>query len=225
MRYFWKRGNIKKGSVEIEDWDYSLCLSVQFVLGFQENSIYTLHFCFGYDITKWCKGYTKTYSGFQKSHEEFGQLQTSSEKFKKLKFDGLLLSKKYIPSTKKLSTEDLSNITFNYFYENSPNFWNHKSFFKTQILCIFLAQTLHNFYKSSLSKCKFSDFPLLGLKFTKLLMSFLESRVSFSSNFAFLFSVMKHNSSVLFHFNLYMLGTKEAHQNANFQTFDCSPEN
>ena len=47
-------------------------------------------------MTKWCKFYTKTDSWFQKSHEEFGQLQTSSEKSKKLKFDGLLLSKKYI---------------------------------------------------------------------------------------------------------------------------------
>ena len=32
---------------------------------------------------------------------------------KKLKFDGLPLSKKYIPSAKTLYTEDLSNITFN----------------------------------------------------------------------------------------------------------------
>ena len=76
-----------------------------------------------------------------------------------LKFDGIL-SKKYIPSTKTY-TEDLSNITFNYLCENSPNyschFRNPKSFFTTQLLCIFLAQTLHSFYKSSPSKCKFSD--------------------------------------------------------------------
>ena len=50
--------------------------------------------------TKWYKVYTKTNSWFQKSHEEFGQLQTSSRKSKKLKFDGLVLSKKYIPSAK-----------------------------------------------------------------------------------------------------------------------------
>ena len=31
-------------------------------------------------------------------------------------------------------------------------------------------------------------------------------------------SVMRHNSSVLFHLKLYMLWTKGAHQNANFQT-------
>ena len=53
-------------------------------------------------------------------------------------------------------------------------------------------------------------------------MSFLEPRVKFSSNFASLFNAMRHNSSVLFHLDLYMLWTKETHQKANVQTFDCS---
>ena len=127
---------------------------------------------------------------------------------------------KCIPSCKALNTEDLSNITLNYLCENSPNslcrFWNHKTFFTTKLLCIFLAQILNTFYTSSPSKCKFSDFALLALKFTKSLMSFLESRVSFSSNFASLFSVMRHNSSVLFHLDLYMFWKKEAHESANF---------
>ena len=35
LRYFWKRGNIRRGCVEIEDWATSL----YFVLGFQENSM------------------------------------------------------------------------------------------------------------------------------------------------------------------------------------------
>ena len=39
------------------------------------------------------KVYTKIDSWFQKLHEEFGQLQTSTGKSKELKFDGLLLSK------------------------------------------------------------------------------------------------------------------------------------
>ena len=43
--------------------------------------------------------YTKTDSWFQKSHDSFGQLQTSSGKSKRLKFDGLLLSKNYIVET------------------------------------------------------------------------------------------------------------------------------
>ena len=56
-------------------------------------------------------------------------------------------------------------------------------------------------------------------------MSFLEPRLGFPSNFASLFSVMRHNSSVLFHLNFHMLWTKEAHQSANFQVFDISHEN
>ena len=129
--------------------------------------------------------------------------------------------KKYIPSAKV----DLSNITFNYLCVDSPNylchFRNHKSFFTTQILCIFLAQTLHTFYKSSPSKCKFSDFPLLRLKFTKFFMSFFKLKVSFSSKFRSFFSIMRDNSSVLFRLTFYVLLAKVVHQRANFQTCHC----
>ena len=72
-------------------------------------------------MTKWCKVYTKTNSQFQKLR----QLQTSRGKSRKLKFDGLLLSKKYIPSAKALYKEDLSYITFNYLRENSENYLCH----------------------------------------------------------------------------------------------------
>ena len=46
-------------------------------------------------------------------------------KSKKVKFDGLLLSKKYIPSAKTLNTEDLSKVTFKSLCENSPNYLCH----------------------------------------------------------------------------------------------------
>ena len=72
-------------------------------------------------VTKWCKVYTKTDTWFQKSHEEFGQLQTSSRKSVKSIFDGLLLCKTYIPLAKTLYTGDLCNVTLSYLYENSPN--------------------------------------------------------------------------------------------------------
>ena len=91
----------------------------------------------------------------------------------------------------------LTNITFNY-RKNPPNswchFWNHKSFFTTQLICILLAQTLHIFYKNILSKWKFSDFPLLNWKFTNFLMSYFKQKVSFSSKFGSIFSVMRENS-------------------------------
>ena len=40
---FENEGTSGKGCVETEDWDFS----IHFVLGFQENSIYTLHLSFG----------------------------------------------------------------------------------------------------------------------------------------------------------------------------------
>ena len=43
-------------------------------------------------------------------------------------------------------------------------------------------------------------------------MSFLKPRASFSSNFASLSTLMRDNSSVLFHLKLYMLLTKGIHQ-------------
>ena len=89
---------------------------------------------------------------------------------------------------------------------------------------MFLAETLYAIDKSSTSECKFSDLPLLALKFTKFHMSFLEPRAKFSSNFAPLFSVMRHNSSVIFHLNLCMLWKKGSDQIENFQTFDCLHE-
>ena len=136
-----------------------------------------LYICVSLNITKWCKVYTKTDSWFQRSHEEFGQLHKSSGKSKKLKLDGLLSSEKYIPSAIHY-LQRISNIAVNYLYENSLNslcyFQNHKPFFTTKLLCIFLLKyyILHTFYESSPSKRKFPDFPLLALKFTKI---FLES--------------------------------------------------
>ena len=101
-----KDGTTEKGCCfKIEDWGFS----VHFVLGFQENSIYTYVL---YKVlyktkvlyTKWYKVFTKTDSCFQKSHEEFGQLQTGSGKSKNLRFDGLLLSKKHISSARTFYT-------------------------------------------------------------------------------------------------------------------------
>ena len=120
---------------------------------------------------------------------------------------------KFLPSFFKAQVISSSNFAsfFNVMTHNSSVF--------------FSAQTLCNFNKSSTSKWKFSGLPLLALKFTKFLMSFLDPRVGFSSNFASLFSVMRHNSSILFHLKRYMLWTKGAHQSKNFQTFNCSHVN
>ena len=64
-----------------------------------------------YFTLMWCTVYAKTDFWFQKSHEEFEQLQISSGKSKKLKFDGLLLYKKYIcPKNTFLLLKHIQNI-------------------------------------------------------------------------------------------------------------------
>ena len=64
------------------------------------------------------QSYTET-PGFENHMRNLDNFR--QEKSKKLKFDGLPLSKKYIPSAKTLYTGDLTNITFNNLCENSPN--------------------------------------------------------------------------------------------------------
>ena len=115
-----------------------------------------------------------------------------------------------VSSAKTLHSEDLSNITFNY-CENSPNslchFWNHKSFFMTQLVCIFLAQTLHTFEKYSI-KVRIFRFCTAQVKIYQIL-SFFKQKVSFSSKFGSLFNAMRDNSSVLFHLKLICFRKKE----------------
>ena len=90
------------------------------------------------------------------------------------------------------------------------------------ILLYFFSRNLYAIDKTITSKCKFSDLPVLALKFTN--KSFLEPKFSFSSNFASLSSVMRHNSSEIFQLKHYMLLTKKAHQCTIFLTFGCSNE-
>ena len=89
----------------------------------------------------------------------------------------------------------------------------------------FFSSNITTFYKSSPSKCKFSDFPLLGLKFTNFLMSFFQTKSQIFFKLWTIFSIMKHNSLVFFNLNLYMLWTKGSNQSAIFQTFSCSHRN
>ena len=83
---------------------------------------------------------------------------------------------------------------------DSPNylchFWNHTSFYTTQ-LCIFLAQTLHTFYKSSPLEWEFSDFPLLGLKVHQIPHVIFQIKIQFFSKVLIFFSVMRDNSFIL----------------------------
>ena len=68
-------------------------------------------------------------------------------------------------------------------FETISNFSQHSP-------SIFFSSNITHFLVS-LSKWKFSELPQLALKFTKFLMSFLKTRVSFSSNFISLVSAMR----------------------------------
>ena len=117
----------------------------------------------------------------------------------------------------KLRTKRAHQITnfqiFECFIESSPNsscqFWNHKvkvysnfvslfSVTKDNSSLFFLSQTDILSTKGVHIEVKFSDFWVFGWKFTKFFMWYLKLKVSFSLNFASLFSVMRDNSSVLF---------------------------
>ena len=62
-----------------------------------------------------------------------------------------------------------------------------------QILCTFLCQTLNTLHNRNQWKYKFLRLQVLGSKFTKFL-SFSKQQISFFSNFASVFRVMRHNS-------------------------------
>ena len=77
-------------------------------------------------------------------------------------------------------------------------FWNHKSFFTTQLVCIILVQILHTFDKYIPSNFRPPNFSLLELKYIKFLTLIFKQKVSLSSKFGSLFSVMRDNSSAFF---------------------------
>ena len=73
-----------------------------------------------------------------------------------------------------------------------------------QIPAVIFQTTSQFFFKRCIPSTKgtnqstnFLDFLVLGSKFTKFL-SFLKQKISFSSNFAPLFGIMRHISSILF---------------------------
>ena len=145
-----------------------------------------------------------------------------------MKFDGLLLSKRYIPSPKTY-TEDLSYITFNFLYENSlleprvsfsSNFALLFSVIRLILLYFFIwificfgqkEPTKVQIFRLSTARMKINQIPF---------MSSFKPQINFPLNFASPFSVMIHNR--LKSFNWHLLWTKIVHQCIIFQTFESS---
>ena len=70
-------------------------------------------------------------------------------------------------------------------------------------------------------KYQFWHFQMFWWKFPKFFVLFSKPETSFSLNFAWLFSVIKANSSVLFLVKCYILCTKGTNRSANFGDFSA----
>ena len=141
--------------------------------------------------------------------ENFKQTVESpnSGKSKKLKFDGLSLSKKHILSAKKHYIQSIYLILLS------------TTCVKIYQMTYVIFETISHFSGHN-STVFFPDFPLLALKFIKFLMSIFIQKVSFFFQYLDHFSsAMRDNSSLLFQLKHYMLLTKVAlHQSVNFKT-------
>ena len=116
---FENQGTSEKGCVQIEDWGFS----VHFGLGFKKIpfTLYTSVL-----VAKTLRNGAKfryTKAGF-KNYRNLNNFRQAVESPKRWNLTG---------SSRK----------------NLRHFWNHKSFFTRQLLCLFLAQTWHTFYKSA----------------------------------------------------------------------------
>ena len=142
----------------------------------------------------------------------------------------VLLSKKYILSAKTLYTEDLSNITFNYLCENSPNsschFSNKKSVFLQSldlfsvsweiILLYFFSWNFICYWEKQHIKVQTFRLATAHIKIHQIPHVIFGTKSQFFFKRWTLFSVIRHNTSVHFHLNLYLFWTKETHRSANF---------
>ena len=147
LRYFWKRENIRKKLC----WNRRLRLLFTLWIRVSRKFYLQLFFKLRYYIQHAAKILQKLTPGF-KNHmrnlDSFTQVVESPD----LKFDGLLLSKKYIlqlehykpkiyltlPSTTCVKIHQITYVIFEAIY---------KPFFTTRLHCIFFTQTLHTFYK------------------------------------------------------------------------------
>ena len=91
------------------------------------------------------------------------------------------------------------------------------------VLFTFLDQTLNASHKRNQSKCKILRLSSAQVKILTSLIIF-ELINHFFRNSASLFSVMRHNSSVLFQMKFYILSTKGAYQSTNLVKFYVSSQ-
>ena len=114
--------------------------------------------------------------------------------------------------------------------ENSPKFLmsfpNHKSVFlqirrDSSVSCKI---TRLHFFRSNMLYLAQNE-PIKMEIFEKPnFLSLFKQQISFSSNFASLFSAMRHNSSVLFQLKFHILSTKGAYHSTNLAKFHVNSQ-
>ena len=131
---FEEEGTSEKGCVEIEDRDFS----VHFVLGFQENPIYTYVLAkILQNGAKFIQRKTPGFKNYMRNSDNFRQAVESPKSWNLLGYfcpkNTFLQLKSYI--------QRMYLTLISIMCENLPNyicnFWNHNWFFTTQIHCIF----------------------------------------------------------------------------------------
>ena len=172
-----KRGNVRK-----RRWNRRLTHLCTLFIGVSRKFHLHLHFALAKILQNGAKLIEKLTAGFKNYVENLSNFRQAVESPKSWNSMGYFCPKitffqlnHYVQRIYRtlLSTTCLKT------HQIPCHFINHKSFY-TSLLCFFLAQTLHTFYKSSPTKCKFSDFSLLSLKSTKFLMSFSRTKIQFS---------------------------------------------
>ena len=102
----------------------------------------------------------------------------------------------------------------------SSNFAHCSVLWKITPLDVFRSNVIYFAQKEPI-KVEISRVSSVRSKFTEFL-SILKELISFSSNFASIFSVMRHKSSILFWLKFYVLSTKGAYQSINLVKFHVS---
>ena len=131
-----------------------------------------------------------------------------------MKFNGLHLSKKYIPSAKTLYAEDLFyfQLLVWKFTKLLTSFCNHKVIFHDATCLYYFSSNITYFWQKYSIKVEIFRFLTIRVKIHQISRVIFQAKSKFFSKFGSRFSVMTDNSSVRFHLKLYVILTKGIHK-------------
>ena len=102
-----------------------------------------LHLCSSYVFTKWCKIYTKNWLLDPKIMSNLDNFRQAVKSPKSSNSIGCICAKNTFLQVKHYIQRIYLTLLSTTVKIHQIHFWHHKLIFTTQIVCIFLAQTLH----------------------------------------------------------------------------------